>query len=195
MRLREKLFYLRKKNGLSQEALAEKLGVSRQAVSKWENGDADPEISKLKLLADYYGVTTDWLLSDQGIEEKNPKSEVSSPVISTAPSWLDSLPSTLGRFLKRYGWIAGVYLSIIGAGVAGMGLLVRFMVRRMMNPLGVQGDDFFGQDPMFNKLVSNNPVSIMGLVFIVIGFILLIGGIIITITLKRFSKKENPNTQ
>lgn len=85
------------------------------------------------------------------------------------------------------------------AGQARYGLSgaipVRFMVRRMMNPLGVQGDDFFGQDPMFNKLVSNNPVSIMGLVFIVIGFILLIGGIIITITLKRFSKKENPNTQ
>lgn len=195
MRLSEKLFYLRKKNGLSQEALAEKLGVSRQAVSKWENGDADPEISKLKLLADCYGVTTDWLLSEQGIEEKKPKSDVYSPVISTAPSWLDSLPSTLGRFLKRYGWIAGVYLSIIGAGVAGMGLLVRFMVRRMMNPLGVQGDDFFSQDPMFNKLVSNNPVSIMGLVFIFIGFILLIGGIIITITLKKFSKKENPNKQ
>ncbi|WP_312461371.1 helix-turn-helix transcriptional regulator, partial [Proteiniclasticum sp.] len=44
MKLNEKIFYLRKKEGYSQEALAEKLGVSRQAVSKWENGDADPEI-------------------------------------------------------------------------------------------------------------------------------------------------------
>ena len=46
MKLNEKILNIRKKEGYSQEALAEKLGVSRQAVSKWENGDADPEISK-----------------------------------------------------------------------------------------------------------------------------------------------------
>lgn len=59
MKLQEKILYLRKKSGYSQEALAEKLGVSRQAVSKWENGDADPEISKLKMLAELFHVTTD----------------------------------------------------------------------------------------------------------------------------------------
>ena len=48
MKLYEKITLYRKKNGLSQEELAEKIGVSRQAVSKWETGDALPEITKLK---------------------------------------------------------------------------------------------------------------------------------------------------
>lgn len=51
MKLSEKILYCRKKAGWSQEALADKLGVSRQAVSKWETGEAEPELSKLKLLA------------------------------------------------------------------------------------------------------------------------------------------------
>ena len=59
MNLAGKILYCRKKAGLSQEALAEKLGVSRQAVSKWETGDAVPELSKLVLLAKAFDVTTD----------------------------------------------------------------------------------------------------------------------------------------
>ena len=51
MNLSEKILYCRKKAGLSQEALAEKLGVSRQAISKWETGESVPELSKLVLLA------------------------------------------------------------------------------------------------------------------------------------------------
>ena len=65
MKLQEKILYCRKKAGLSQEALAERLGVSRQAISKWETGDAVPEINKLLLLANVFGVTTDWLLSEE----------------------------------------------------------------------------------------------------------------------------------
>lgn len=54
---------LRKEKGMTQEALAEKLGVSSQAVSKWENDMACPDISLLTTLADVLGVTTDELLS------------------------------------------------------------------------------------------------------------------------------------
>ena len=60
MKLHEKITAYRKKCGLSQETLAEKIGVSRQAVSKWETGDALPEITKLKALADCFGVTVDF---------------------------------------------------------------------------------------------------------------------------------------
>lgn len=63
MSLREKLIILRDKSGLSQMALANKLGVSRQAVSRWESGDAVPTIDKLKTLAEVYGVSLDWLCS------------------------------------------------------------------------------------------------------------------------------------
>ena len=64
MTLGEKITGLRKKRGLSQEELAITLGVSRQAVSKWELGDATPDTDKVVALAEYFGVTTDWLLRD-----------------------------------------------------------------------------------------------------------------------------------
>ncbi|MFR7590886.1 MAG: helix-turn-helix domain-containing protein [Longibaculum sp.] len=60
-----KLQDLRKAKGLSQEALAEKLNVSRQAVSKWESGVGYPEMDKLILLSDLFGVTIDYLIKDQ----------------------------------------------------------------------------------------------------------------------------------
>jgi transcriptional regulator with XRE-family HTH domain len=52
----------REKNGLSQEMLAEKVGVSRQAVSKWELGQALPEVDKIVIMSGLFGVTTDELL-------------------------------------------------------------------------------------------------------------------------------------
>ncbi|NLM97127.1 MAG: helix-turn-helix domain-containing protein [Halanaerobiaceae bacterium] len=51
------LRFLRNRNGLSQEEVAEKIGVSRQAVAKWENGDSLPDILKCEALADLYDVS------------------------------------------------------------------------------------------------------------------------------------------
>ncbi len=64
MNLSDKLFSLRKKQGLSQEALAEKLNVSRQAVSRWENGSAQPDASNILQLSKLFDVTADYLLND-----------------------------------------------------------------------------------------------------------------------------------
>ena len=60
----EKLTRLRKREGMSQESLAEKLGVSRQAVSRWEQGAALPDGGKLLPCARYFGVSVDWLLDE-----------------------------------------------------------------------------------------------------------------------------------
>ena len=62
MTLAEKIQKLRKENGLSQDQLALELGVSRQSVSKWELGDSMPDIDKILQLADYFQVSTDYLL-------------------------------------------------------------------------------------------------------------------------------------
>lgn len=62
--LHEKIIQCRRKCGLSQEALGEAVGVSRQAVSKWETGDAIPEVTKLVALADVFGVSVDYLVRD-----------------------------------------------------------------------------------------------------------------------------------
>lgn len=59
--LSEKIFALRRKNGLSQEQLAEKLGVSRQSISKWEGGLSTPELDKLKALSECFQVSIDEL--------------------------------------------------------------------------------------------------------------------------------------
>lgn len=60
-----RLVQLRKQNGLSQEALAEKLGISRQAVSKWERAEASPDTDNIILLARLYGVSLDELLQTE----------------------------------------------------------------------------------------------------------------------------------
>ena len=64
MTLREKLIVLRDKAGITQMALAHQLGVSRQAVTRWESGDTTPSMDKLKALAKIYDVSLDWLCSD-----------------------------------------------------------------------------------------------------------------------------------
>lgn len=65
MKLSEKILTLRKQNGLSQEDLAEKLDVSRQAVSRWEIGSAQPDASNILHLSKLFGVTADYLLNDE----------------------------------------------------------------------------------------------------------------------------------
>lgn len=62
---------LRKKNGYSQEELAEKIGISRQAVSKWERAEASPDTDNLILLARLYGVTLDELLNTESVPMPN----------------------------------------------------------------------------------------------------------------------------
>lgn len=65
MKLAEKIQQLRKQNNFSQEELADKLGVSRQSISKWESEMSMPEIDKIVQLSELFGVTTDFLLKDE----------------------------------------------------------------------------------------------------------------------------------
>lgn len=93
MVLREKLIILRDKAGISQMALAHQLGVSRQAVSRWESGDAIPAIDNLKALASIYDVSLDWLCNDDAddksgkkdvLEEKQEKRSESPEIVQEA---------------------------------------------------------------------------------------------------------------
>lgn len=68
MMLGESLREYRKKENLSQEQLAERLHVSRQAIAKWERGKANPDLALLPGLADYFGVTTDSLFAVHGTD-------------------------------------------------------------------------------------------------------------------------------
>nr|WP_279067393.1 helix-turn-helix transcriptional regulator [Catenibacterium mitsuokai] len=70
MILADKIIEERKKNGWSQEELANKLGVSRQAVSKWESAGSIPDLQRILQMSELFGVTTDYLLKDEIEEER-----------------------------------------------------------------------------------------------------------------------------
>lgn len=76
MNLSDRIQYLRKVRGISQEGLADQLGVSRQAVSKWESEQSMPDLDKIISMSDYFAVTTDYLL--KGIEPVVQKEEEQS---------------------------------------------------------------------------------------------------------------------
>ena len=78
MALAEKLYELRKKNGLSQEQLAEQLGVSRQAVSKWESGQSVPESDKMISISNYFHVSLDYLMKEESTNSETFDIEVPS---------------------------------------------------------------------------------------------------------------------
>lgn len=65
MKFADKILMLRKSRGMSQEELAEKLNVSRQAISRWEMGTAQPDVQNLLQISKLFGVTADYLINDE----------------------------------------------------------------------------------------------------------------------------------
>ena len=125
MSLGERIASYRKKAGYSQEGLAEQLGVSRQAVSKWETGEATPDAERIIALAKVLGVTTDALLLER--EEPAPiHPGEAARQTAPAPEWLDHLPRHIGRLFREKGYIAGYIVAAQGLGVLLVGLLARF---------------------------------------------------------------------
>lgn len=191
MKFNEKMNQCRKRLGLSQEELAQRIGVSRQSISKWETGEAFPEITKLPLLAKEFDVTIDWLLSD---EDDNVKEEINEMPASTItfPSWIDKLPSHMLSLIKRFGWLYGVYLAIGGAVFSAVGFLARAMFKTLIFDNSSQMDIFFPQmhssfDMQGWKMISMFTGFIIGL-----GVIITICGILLAIFLKIWgSKKAN----
>ena len=88
MRLGESLFQARKKRGLSQEAVAEQLGVSRQTISKWEGDETLPDIRQSKRLAVLYGLSLDELIAfDVDVQEIQEAIERTSEAVTEKVDW------------------------------------------------------------------------------------------------------------
>ena len=75
MNLSTKIYELRKAKGMSQEKLAELVGVSRQSISKWESGETIPELERLVELSRIFEVTTDYLLKPGEMDELTIRTE------------------------------------------------------------------------------------------------------------------------
>ena len=110
-----KISFCRKKAGLSQEALATRLNISRQAVSRWETGEAVPDTEKIVQLSRLFQVSTDYLLLD----------EIKEPLTGQNPAGIQTGPAKekrkylriyFGKCLLVIGLIA-LAVTLIGAGV------------------------------------------------------------------------------
>lgn len=120
MNIADRIQYLRKQKGFSQEELADKVGVSRQAVSKWESEQSTPDLEKIIIMSELFEVTTDYIL--KGIE----------PVSTTNKKTIHSL--YLG-FAVVFATIAGIlsftanrfrideiFFIIVGGAIIGLGI-------------------------------------------------------------------------
>ncbi len=126
MNMADRIHYLRKQKGFSQEELADKVGVSRQAVSKWESEQSTPDLKNIITLSELFEVTTDYIL--KGIE----------PTSTTSKKTF--YPLYLG-FAVIFATIAGIWsftanrfrtdeclLIILAGAVVGLGISLIFQV-------------------------------------------------------------------
>ena len=107
--LKDNLVMLRNMYGTSQEEIAEKIGISRQAYAKWENGATVPDIEKCKRLADFYNVTVDSLLQT----ETEDKIGMIPPAPKGKNIWGSVTMNERGQMVipkaarEKFGWIGG----------------------------------------------------------------------------------------
>ena len=99
MKLSDKIIEIRKKNGLSQEEFGEKINVSRQAVSKWESEQANPDIDKIKEISKQFNVSFDYLLNDEIDKEINYSEQIQTK-------------RNFKKYLKFIGILLIIYLLI-----------------------------------------------------------------------------------
>lgn len=106
MAFSEKLYTLRRKSGLSQEQLAEQLGVSRQAISKWESGQSVPESDKLIVISNYFKVSLDYLLKETDKHETIPEVSNANHVVhsSDKTKWLLGMICFIGGIVCLIIW-------------------------------------------------------------------------------------------
>ncbi len=121
MNMADRIQYLRKTKGFSQEELADKVGVSRQAVSKWESEQSTPDIEKIIIMSELFEVTTDYIL--KGIEPVNMTNRktiyslyVGFAVISAIIAGMWSF--TANRFRIDECWIIVIAGAAIGCAIA-----------------------------------------------------------------------------
>lgn len=122
MEFNEKLQLLRRTRGISQEKLAEEIGVSRQVISKWEEGDEIPDMHDLMALSDWFNVSLDELLRDR----INPRTlQLLSFLEEVEENENDLIPNTIltiAMIMMIMGFIFNHLLIGIACGAVGVGV-------------------------------------------------------------------------
>ena len=139
----DKLIELRKKSGMSQEELAEKLGVSRQSVSKWEGAQSTPDLNRILEISKIFDVTTDYLLKDEieaskEISEKSISDETEPPLRRVSMEEANTFLNANGK--RAVLTAIGVALCILcvtpmillegffGSGIEAVGIVIMFLM-------------------------------------------------------------------
>ncbi len=124
MNMADRIQYLRKTKGISQEELADKVGVSRQAVSKWESEQSTPDLEKVIIMSEFFEVTTDYIL--KGIEPTKDKDEKGREITSRILYISSTAFIAIGLFCAFGGWYAEQTLETVwgsmiiqAVGIAG----------------------------------------------------------------------------
>lgn len=128
MNIADRIQNLRKGKGISQEELADSVGVSRQAVSKWESEQSVPDIEKIILLSEYFQVTTDYLL--KGIESRKQDDETKPDarifgMAATALNFIGLIVAGAVWYEKQVpmALVIGLVFMALGCMVFGIGWL------------------------------------------------------------------------
>ena len=132
MNIADRIQHLRKTKGISQEELADRLGVSRQAISKWESEQSSPDIEKVIIMSEFFEVTTDYLL--KGIEPAPDKTAVIEhkpdagifTIVGTAFNIMGVVVAAMVWYEEQIATATavGLILMIVGCMVYGIGMMV-----------------------------------------------------------------------
>lgn len=133
----QKLQGLRQRAGMSQDALAERLSVSRQAVSRWERDETMPETDKVVALADLFDVTTDYLLRQQAEQNPPPREDHRTPEPERR-DWTDKLAHLARTRGYLLGWVLIVWgaadlLGLLSTALMVNGFLFNFKVDTLLS--------------------------------------------------------------
>ena len=168
MTISDRIRELRRKRGMSQEELAEQIGISRQAVSKWESGQSMPDLDKVILLSEYFEVTTDYLL--KGIQptmpqaQKTPANALVFAITGTAFNVI-GLATSCGVWYEEQDAMAiviGLIFMAMGCMIFGIGMVcsaehTRRKAKYMFWKINIWILSFLPLSVIYNILTSGLP--------------------------------------
>ena len=169
MKFGDKLVGLRKKNGLSQEELAEKLGVSRQSVSKWESNNAYPETDKIVQICNLFDCSMDDLINDQITDLKQIERKEKNNITTYIDSFLEFITKTINMFgdMKFSSGLKCVIEMII------VGLLLALLGHILVGVSSTVISNLFSMLKVYN-VIHTIVYSILAVVWFIIEFIILV---------------------
>lgn len=120
MNIADRIQFLRKQKGYSQEELADKMGVSRQAVSKWESEQSVPDLEKIIVMSDLFEVTTDYLL--KGIEPVSVTNKKTIKTLYIAFTFVFAIIAGIWSFTANRFRYDECFMIILAGGAVGFGI-------------------------------------------------------------------------